>query len=103
VMEFYVNFGTLGIVVGFLFFGLVVTICDICAAERLNSGDLHGFVMWYMPGLAMLQVGGSLAEVTSSAGASVIVAFLVNKYLDRLQHKQTEEARLSRVARPTPI
>ena len=98
VMEFYINFGTLGVLIGFLVFGLVVTICDTCAAERLAAGDLHGFVLWYMPGLAMLQVGGSLAEITSSTAASIIVALMVNKYLDRLQHKQSAEARLSQPA-----
>jgi len=103
VMEFYVNFGTMGVVIGFLILGLIVTICDTCASERLGSGDLHGFVMWYMPGLSLLQVGGSLAEITSSVAASVFVAFLVNKYLSRKQHKHEEEARLFQAARPVPI
>lgn len=103
VMEFYINFGTMGVLIGFLVLGLIVTICDTCAAERLGSGDLHGFVLWYMPGLSLLQVGGSLAEITSSFAASVFVAFMVNKYLARMQHKQAVEARLSRAALPVPI
>ena len=98
VMEFYINFGTFGVVFGFIIFGLVVTICDTCAGERLASGDLYGFVLWYMPGLSMLQVGGSLAEITSSVAASVFVALMVNKYLSRVQHKKADEAALLRPA-----
>jgi hypothetical protein len=98
VMEFYINFGTFGVVFGFIIFGLVVTICDTCAGERLASGDLYGFVLWYMPGLSMLQVGGSLAEITSSVAASVFVALMVNKYLSRVQHKKADEAAILRPA-----
>jgi hypothetical protein len=88
VMEFYVNFGTWGVIVGFLIMGTLITLVDLSAAECLAKGDLHGFVLWYLPGISLLQVGGSLMEVTSSAGASLVVAFLANKYLERLQKKQ---------------
>ena len=88
VMEFYVNFGTLGVILGFLVMGVIVTLLDQLAAERLRAGDLHGFVLFFLPGIALLQVGGQLVEVTTSAAASIIVAVLANKYLDRLQRKQ---------------
>lgn len=68
--------------------GVVISILDASAAQRLASGDLHGFVLWYLPGISLLQVGGSMMEVTTSAAASLFVAFLANKYLDRLQRKQ---------------
>jgi hypothetical protein len=87
VMEFYVNFGTLGTIVGFLGMGILITILDLTAAERIAANDLHGFVLWYLPGLSLLQVGGSLVEATVSVVASLIVAILANKYLDRLQLK----------------
>jgi hypothetical protein len=90
VMECYINFGTMGVIVGFLILGAIVTVLDLQASERLGSGDLHGFVMWYLPGLSFLQVGGSFIEVTSSAAASIFVAFLANKVLDRLQKTETE-------------
>jgi len=82
VLEFYLNFGTLGVIVGFIVMGVVVTSLDWQAAERLARSDLHGFVLWFLPGIALLQVGGQLVEVTASAAASLIVAFLVNRYLD---------------------
>jgi hypothetical protein len=88
VMEFYVNFATLGVVVGFILMGVLVTVLDTAAAERLAANDLHGFVLWYMPGISLLQVGGSLMEVTTSAAASVVVALLVNKYLERVEQRK---------------
>jgi len=88
VMEFYVNFGTVGVIVGFMIFGLIITTLDVLATERLAAGDLHGFVLFYLPGLSFLQVGGQLTEITASAAASLFVALLVNRFLDRLQRKQ---------------
>ena len=88
VMEFYANFGETGVVVGFMVFGTILTILDVMATERLQAGDLHGFVLFYLPGLAFLQVGGQLTEITASAAASLVVALLVNRFLDRLQRKQ---------------
>jgi hypothetical protein len=93
VMEFYVNFGTPGVVFGFMVFGAIITTLDILAAERLATGDLHGFVLFYLPGLSFLQVGGQLTEITASAAASLIVALMVNRILDRLQKKQAGERR----------
>jgi hypothetical protein len=88
VMEFYVNFGTPGVVIGFALIGLLLGLLDIAATHRLTAHNLHGFVLWFLPGISLLQVGGSLVEMTSSAAASVFVAVLANKYLDRLQRKR---------------
>jgi hypothetical protein len=96
VMECYINFGTLGVVVGFLILGAIVTVLDLQAAERLGTNDLHGFVLWYLPGLSFLQVGGSFVEVTSSAAASIFVALMANKVLDRLQ-KEEKQAQAPRM------
>ena len=82
VMEFYLNFGTPGVVIGFIIMGVLVTAFDWQAAERLARNDLHGFVLWFLPGIAFLQVGGQLVEITASAAASLIVALFVNRLLD---------------------
>jgi hypothetical protein len=89
VMEFYVNFGTLGVIIGFMMLGVLVTTLDIAASERLALNDLPGFALWYLPGLSLLQVGGSLVEVTATGAASLVVAVLANKYLDRPQRSRT--------------
>jgi hypothetical protein len=95
VMEFYVNFGTLGVVLGFFMMGVLVTILDLAAAERLALNNLHGFVLWFLPGISLLQVGGSLVEMTASAAASIVVALITNKYLDRLQGRRGNIPRMS--------
>jgi hypothetical protein len=82
VMEFYLNFGTPGVVIGFLIMGVLVTAFDWQAADRLARTDLHGFVLWFLPGIALLQVNGQLVEITASAAASLVVALLVNRLLD---------------------
>jgi hypothetical protein len=95
VMEFYVNFGTLGVVLGFLVMGVLVTTVDLAAAERLALNNLHGFVLWFLPGISLLQVGGSLVEMTVSAVASIAVALITNKYLERLEGKRAGVRRVS--------
>lgn len=92
VMEFYINFGTWGVIIGFALMGTLLTILDVSAAQRLAAGDLHGFVLWYLPGISLLQVGGSMIEVTTSAVASLFVAMIANKYLARLQQKKAGRA-----------
>lgn len=57
-------------VIGFAIMGLVITALDLQAADRLARADLQGFVMWFLPGLALLQVGGQLVELTASAAAA---------------------------------
>jgi hypothetical protein len=84
VMEFYVNFGTVGVLVGFALMGLIVTIMDVAAAERLAKGNLHGFVLWFLPGISLLQVGGSMVEVAASAVAGVAVAVVSSAILNRV-------------------
>ncbi|MBI1748982.1 MAG: hypothetical protein HYR55_20725 [Acidobacteria bacterium] len=89
VMEFYINFGTLGVVLGFLVLGVLITVIDITAGARLRQGDWQGFALWYLMGISFLQVGGSLVEITSTAAAGVVAAWLVNKgLLLRYQKKQ---------------
>ncbi len=88
VLEFYINFGTTGVVIGFMILGLIVTSLDILATERLINSDLAGFVMYYLPGIAFLQVGGQLVEVTASVAGSIVVVFIVNKYLHKYQRPQ---------------
>jgi hypothetical protein len=83
VMEFYVNFGTLGVVLGFGVLGLLLSIIDSTAGRKLSAGDWPGFALWYLPGLALLQVGGSLVEVTASSAASLVAALMVNQLLFR--------------------
>jgi hypothetical protein len=76
-MEWYVNFGETGVIVGFLVIGALVTIVDRMAHDRLVSGDIGSFLVWYMPGLNLLNVGGSFVDMTSAAAAAGVMALIM--------------------------
>ncbi len=93
VLEFYINFGTLGVVLGFLIFGVVLTLIDVIASRQLMADNWQGFVLWYLVGISCLQIGGSLVEVFGSAGASVVVAVLLNRFIFTRLQKQPASRR----------
>jgi hypothetical protein len=86
VLEFYVNFGTSGVVLGFLLLGAIITTVDVMARRQLLAGDQQGFVLWFVPGMSMLQPGGSLVEISASVAGSLITVTIINRYL--LPHLQ---------------
>jgi hypothetical protein len=77
VLEFYGNFGRLGVIGGFLLYGWLLGRIDGRAVESLYRGDPRLFVFWYLIGLAMLQPGGNLLEVTVSAAAGAITGYYI--------------------------
>jgi len=83
VLEAYINFGTLGVVAVFAILGTVVTVIDTVSRERLEANDWRGFALRYGPGLALLQVGGSLAEAMGSLAATLVAVVVVNHLLSR--------------------
>ena len=83
VLEFYINFGRWGVVLGFFCFGEILRLIDFQAALRLELGDAAGFATWYLPGLAFLQTGGSLVEVAGTCCASIVVMIIMNRSLNR--------------------
>jgi hypothetical protein len=83
VMESYISFGTLGVTVWFIILGAVLTRVDAAAARHLRQGTWPRFVQWYVPGLSLLAVNGSIVELTSSVGAAVVVTLIVNAFVTR--------------------
>ncbi len=83
VMEFYINFGQGGVIVGFLIMGFIIALIDRGAGACLAKNDSLNFICWYLPGIAFLQVGGSFVEVTAGAGASLAVATLIKYFASR--------------------
>ena len=63
----------------FLLIGAAVSMADRFAHAHLASGNVEGFTRWFLPGLSVLNLGGSFAELTSTAGAALIVALVVNR------------------------
>jgi len=88
VMEFYANFGTWGVWIGFLLMGIVVTLFDSFAREDLLRGDWQGYSFWIMIGLSFLLVGGVLVEATASAGAAFITMTVINRLLERFRGRR---------------
>jgi hypothetical protein len=80
VLEFYLNFGTSGVIVGFLIFGTILRIIDIVAGHKLLCGNLLGFITWFLPGLGMLQPINALSEIVGSISGSVVLMVLINKF-----------------------
>lgn len=87
VLEFYVNFGTPCVVIGFLILGTVIRVVDAAAGNRLVKGDSQGFLYWFLPGLALLQAGGSLVDVTGVIASVMVFSRLINALLPRLQRR----------------
>ncbi len=81
VMEFYISFGTLGVVAGFLIIGVLIRLVDTMAALHLYEGNWRGFMSWFVPSMSLLNVGGSLVEVFGTAAASLVMVAIVNKIL----------------------
>jgi hypothetical protein len=85
VLEFYGNFGTLGVIGGFLLLGWLLSRMDLRIIESLNRGDQKRFVFWYLIALAVLHPGGNLIEIAASAAAAAVTAHyglrpLLNRY-----------------------
>jgi hypothetical protein len=89
VLEAFVNFGSIGVAVCFLVLGAALTWIDRSAFDRLRSGDANRFLIRYLPGLSLLQVGGSFMEVTSTAAAGFAVALALNRLAVHL-HGESE-------------
>ncbi len=84
VMEFYVNFGRLGVIFGFLILGVLIALIDRKAGYYLSKGQIYKFIIWFLPGLAIISGGASLTEITASAGANIVVARLVTSRYSNL-------------------
>ena len=83
VLEFYVNFGTIGVIGGFLLYGCLVGSMDLWIIEYLTRGDQRRFLFWFLICIALLQPGGNLLEIVVSAASSAITAYGLGHLLIR--------------------
>lgn len=84
VLEFYINFGLWGVFFGYVVLGAVIRWFDFLAAQGLRQADYRRFVIWFVPGLGLLQAGGNLAEVTASVAAAMAAALAGGELLTRM-------------------
>jgi hypothetical protein len=83
VMEWYVNFATTGVVLGFMLLGAVTVYVDRSASTWLHRGDVSRFAIWFLPGLSVLQVGGSFVEMMSTGAAALVIALACSRVVAR--------------------
>lgn len=89
VMEWYVNFGSTGVFLGSILFGVFLAFVDAIAVSDLRRGHWTGFALWYLPTLSFLQVGGSLVDAVSSAAAGLCIALAIQRMRPRrLRHQR---------------
>jgi hypothetical protein len=77
VLEFYVNFGIPGVLVGFFGLGWLLMRLDQGIMHALAGGDMRGLLLRGMPGLTLLQPGGNLMEMLVACVAAYIAAYSV--------------------------
>jgi len=75
VMEFQINFGYPGVVVGFIALGWVIGKLDLKAAIAENQGDFGELMLFFLPCVAMIDPQGSLVQLFSGAAAALVAAY----------------------------
>jgi putative effector of murein hydrolase LrgA (UPF0299 family) len=75
VMEFHINFGIPGLIVGFLLLGWTLGTLDRRAAELDRAGDLSRIFFYFLPAVAFIQPIGSVVELSGGAAAALVAAF----------------------------
>jgi hypothetical protein len=75
VMEFQINFGIPGLVVGFFLLGLLLGALDRHAAMSLRRADFGSAIISFLPAVALIQPNGSLVELSSGAFAALAGAY----------------------------
>jgi len=74
VMEFHINFGIPGVIVGFLLLGFALGYLDRRAAETIQEGDLSRVFVFFLPAIALSNPGGSVVEMFGGTAAAYVAA-----------------------------
>jgi hypothetical protein len=82
-LEFYANFGWIGLIGGFLLLGFVLARLDKRLARAFRIGDLRGILLAGLPGLALLQPINNGLEISVSFVAAFVVAYLLGAAAER--------------------
>jgi hypothetical protein len=75
VMEFQINFGIPGVIIGFFGLGWLIGKLDLKAAVAEARGDLGGAIFFFLPCVALIQPNGSLVDLFSGSAAALVGAF----------------------------
>jgi hypothetical protein len=99
VLEFYVNFGTWGVIGGFLTFGWLLGYMDLRVIGSLRMGDERRFLSWFLIGVSLLQPGGNLVEIVVAVAGAASGAYGLNHLL----HRRRAAARFQIISYKSPI
>ena len=88
VLEFYINYGVPGVIVGFLLLGMALRWIDIGFVNALQNGNIEGCVVFFLLGSGAVQPGGSLSEAVAAVGGGVMLAFLINRYFRYMSRRR---------------
>jgi hypothetical protein len=72
------------VLVGFFGLGMLVLLFDERAGAHLRSGEVRRACLWYLPGLSLLQVGGSMVDVSATMAAGLAGALVANALVGAL-------------------
>src|SRR6185437_4666999 len=75
VMEFYINFGLPGVIIGFVALGWLIGSLDVRGAAAERRADFPTLILCFLPGVATINPGGSLVEITGGAAAALLAAW----------------------------
>ncbi|MCL4247148.1 MAG: hypothetical protein KJ065_03235 [Anaerolineae bacterium] len=83
VLEFYVNFGTVGVIAGFIVFGLLLAAVDQGSVRALKAGNYYSAALWLIPAFGLLLPENNLIAVVGSSvsGWLTLVAFNMIPFL----------------------
>jgi len=82
VLEFYVNFGTLGVIGGFLLYGWLFGWMDLSVMKYLPLGDQR-LLTPFLSCIALLKPEGNLLEVVVGVAAAVIMGYCLRRLFNR--------------------
>jgi hypothetical protein len=81
--EFYVNFGEIGVAIGFTAVGLILGLMDRAGAHHLRAGRFRSFLLWFVPAQMFMHVTGSFAEATGGLMGAIVLCLTVSRLLRR--------------------
>jgi hypothetical protein len=90
VLEFYANFGSLGMCFCAALLGFGVRYLDRKSATMLTEGSLFNWLLWFLMGYALTVAGGQLSESIGQIAASW-VAILVLRFSYQLYYIRNSE------------
>jgi len=95
VMEFQINFGISGVVVGFFALGWLIGTLDLKAAIAEQRGELGNVILFFLPCVALIQPNGSLVEIFSGSAAALVGAFVWNFIWKRFVIRESTAPKLA--------